>query len=86
MGEVREKPLETRARVAGPDRIKFKRPELPGLAEELESMYNIMAAAGREPSEKFRRLVQWVHQEAAVLNDPEYDPDFSCDECGYGQS
>ena len=80
-----EKPQETRERVAGPDRIKFLRSELPGLDAELESIYNVMAAAGREPSEKVQRLILWVKQETAVLNDPEYDPDFKCEECGSGQ-
>jgi hypothetical protein len=68
-----------------PDRVKFVRSELPGLAEELESIYNVMAVAGREPSEKVQRLIVWVKQEAAVLNDPEYDPNFECSECGHGK-
>lgn len=85
VGKKKEKPQETRQRVAGPERIKFLRPELPGLAEELEGLYNILAAAGKEPSEKVRRLILWVKQEQAVLNDPEYDPDFTCEECGYGK-
>jgi len=68
-----------------PDRIKFVRSELPGLAGELESIYNVMAAAGREPSEKIRRLILWTKQEADVLNDPEYDPNFECPQCGYGK-
>lgn len=80
-----EKPQQTRERVAGSERVKFVRSELPGLAEELQSVYNIMANAGREPSEKFRRLILWVIQETAVLNDPEYDPNFECSECGYGE-
>lgn len=85
MRRKKEKPQETRERVAGPDRIKFVRPELPGLAEELESIYNIMAVAGREPSERVMRLILWVKQETAVLNDPGYDPDFECSKCGKGK-
>lgn len=66
-------------------RVKFGRSDLPGLAAELESIYNVLDAAGRTPSEKFAQLVHWVQQEAQILNSPEYDPDWKCDACGFGK-
>ena len=53
------------------DRIKFMRSELPGLAEQLEAMYNALASRGIEPSEKVQRLILWVKQEAEVLDSPD---------------
>ena len=74
--EIREK---------NPERVKFLRSDLPGVADELESQYNILSSVGKEPSEKIRRLIIWIRQEEAVMRDPDYDPDFKCDECGYGK-
>lgn len=76
---------EQQLRSENPDRIKFLRSELPGLAQELEAMYNALASRGVEPSEKMKRLILWVKQEEAVLNHPDYDPDLKCETCGFGR-
>lgn len=67
-------------------RYVLVRSELPGVAEELEEMYNALALQGREPSDKIFRLVRWLAQEAEVLKDSEYDPTFTCKACGFGSS
>ena len=64
--------------------VAFDREDLPGLHQELEGIYNEPTAAGKEPSEKFFKLLIWVKQEAEVLNSPDYDPTFTCETCGYG--
>lgn len=67
-------------------RVTLVRSELPGVSEELEQMYNLLAEHGHEPSEKIYRLIQWLAQEAEVLKSPEYDPTFKCAACGFNTS
>jgi len=76
-------PLEIRGDL--PERVKFHRSDLPGLAEELEEIYNDRSLAGKTPSDKFFQLIRWVQQEVQVLQSSEYDPDFSCESCGFGK-
>ena len=62
------------------------RSELPGIAEELEGMYNVLSEHGLTPSEKIVDLIRWLSQEAEVLKSPEYDPTFKCEACGFNTS
>jgi hypothetical protein len=82
MGRLKQK--QELLRELGEGRVKFFRPELLGLYEELETIYNALTSVGKEPSDKVRRLIVWVGQEAAVVNDPSYDGSFKCSQCGYG--
>lgn len=79
-------PHQIRAEKLPPDQVKLLRAEAPELVKELESIYNVMAGAGHEPSEKVRHLILWLRQEIEVLSDAEYDPNFSCKVCGYGEN
>lgn len=84
-------PTSARNGVTSPLKLQDKRhllarSELPGISEELEEMYNTLALQGRTPSDKIFKLIRWLAQEAEVLKDPEYDPTFKCDVCGFGSS
>ena len=74
--EIREKLIS---------RVKFNRTDLPGLADELENIYNYLESQRIPTSETFLKLVLWVRQEEQVLRSPEYDPNFKCDACGFGK-